>query len=229
MSPASEADFPEIAGPARASARAADGRETTELMALVKAGNREAFDRLVLLLRGRAFHVAQSLVGSREDALELSQEALLKVYRARDTFRDGEPFLPWFHRILRNTCFSFLREEGRLKPCSLSSAPGDETPDGGPGEDWEIEDGESPLPSEHLEGVERAELFWKAFRGLRAHDREILALRHFDDLSYQQICEALEIPIGTVMSRLFHARRRLRERLEPLLGGDPLEIREGLE
>jgi RNA polymerase sigma-70 factor (ECF subfamily) len=227
VSSASEPDFPEITGRSRGNED--DARETTALMALVKAGNREAFDRLVQLLRGRAFHVAHSLVGSREDALELSQEALLKVYRARDTFRDGEPFLPWFHRILRNTCFSFLREEGRLKPHSLSSAPDGEAGDERQGQDWEIADGESPLPSEHMEGAERAELFWKAFRCLRAHDREILALRHFDDRSYQQISEALEIPIGTVMSRLFHARRRLRERLEPLLGEQPLEIPEGRE
>jgi RNA polymerase sigma-70 factor (ECF subfamily) len=196
-------------------------------MALVKGGDREAFDRLVQMLRVRAFHVAQSLVGSRDDALELSQEALLKVYRARDTYREGDPFLPWFHRILRNTCFSFLREEGRLKARSLSGA--DESADEGEGQDWEIEDSAGPAPSERMEGAERAELFWRGFRTLRAQDREILALRHFEDLSYQQISETLGIPIGTDMSRLFHARRRLREGLEPLLGADLLEIREGLE
>src|SRR5688572_17235202 len=73
--------------------------EATRLMILVKHGDRDAFDRLVESLRSRAFHVANGLVGSRDDALELSQEAFLKTYRARATFRDGDPFLPWFHRI----------------------------------------------------------------------------------------------------------------------------------
>ena len=64
----------------------------------------------------------------------------------------------------------------------------------GQGEDWEIEDGESPCPRSTWRAWSARQLFWKAFRGLRARDREILALRHFQELSYQQIAEALEIP-----------------------------------
>ena len=93
----------------------------TELMQRVKKGDRAAFDELVEKLRGRAFRIAQGWVGSREDALELSQDAFLKTYRARETFKDGEPFLPWFHRILRNTCFSHLRQRGAIKARSVSS------------------------------------------------------------------------------------------------------------
>jgi RNA polymerase sigma-70 factor (ECF subfamily) len=197
--------------------------EATALMARVKRGERAAFDELVLRLRSRAFHVAQGLVGSRDDALELSQEALLKIYRARETYREGEPFLPWFQRILRNTCFSFLREQGRLELRSLSSAGSAAAGEGDEGEDWDLADPRGEPPAEGLERAERAELFWKAFAALRPQDREILALRHFDDLAYQEIAETLSIPVGTVMSRLFHARRRLREGLEPLLGdaGEP--------
>ena len=106
--------------------------EATRLMILVKNGDRDAFDQLVVGLRSRAFHVAHGLVGSRDDAMELSQEAFLKTYRARATFREGEPFLPWFHRILRNTCFSFLREDKRGRTRSISAGrkgDDDETPD----------------------------------------------------------------------------------------------------
>lgn len=186
--------------------------EATRLMTLAKHGDREAFDRLVVSLRGRAFHLARGFVGSREDALELSQEALLKVYRARDSYRDGEPFLPWFHRILRNTCFSFLRKQGRLRKRSLTAVTEDDELD-----QWEIVDEEAPDPGERIEGQERAQLFWRAFRELGDRDREILTLRHFQELAYQEIAETLEIPIGTVMSRLYHARRRLREGVGPLL------------
>ena len=190
--------------------------DATRLMTAAKNGDREAFDRLVESLRGQAFRLAVSLVGSREDAMELSQEAFLKTYRARASFRDGEPFLPWFHRILRNCCYSFLRKRGRLRKTSLSARAGQDEDEG----DWEIAD-EGPAPHDAALADERAQLFWQAFRTLSARDREVLTLRHFQELSYQEIADTLSIPIGTVMSRLFHARRRLREALGGLLEEDP--------
>lgn len=196
--------------------------EASRLMTAAKHGDREAFDRLVESLRGQAFRVAVSLVGSREDALELSQEAFLNTYRARESYRDGEPFLPWFHRILRNCCFSFLRKRGRITRRSLSAGGLDED-DG----DWDIADEDAPAPAEALFADERARLFWSAFRTLSARDREILTLRHFQDLSYQQCADTLSIPIGTVMSRLFHARRRLREALPSELQDELTAYAEG--
>jgi RNA polymerase sigma-70 factor (ECF subfamily) len=186
--------------------------ETTRLMTAVQAGDQAAFEDLVLEIRGRAFHVARSLVGSREDAMELCQESFMKVFRARASYNPTQPFLPWFHRILRNTCFSFLRKNKRIRKQSLSAQGRD-----GEEIEWEIID-PSPDPSYGAEQTERKLLFQKALERLSARDREILALRHFRELSYAQIATALEIPEGTVMSRLFHARRRLRETLGPLLG-----------
>jgi RNA polymerase sigma-70 factor (ECF subfamily) len=209
---------------ARAKAYDADPMEAqaSQLMARAKNGDREAFAELVQQLRGRAFAVARSLVGSREDALDLSQEAFLKTYRARETYREGEPFLPWFHRILRNTCFTHLRKSRRLKKVSLTSGPEESSGN------WEIED-EAPPPSADMEADERARAFWTGFNQLSSRDREILGLRHFKELTYQQIADALSIPIGTVMSRLFHARRRLREALGPLMEdvGDALPTPSG--
>jgi RNA polymerase sigma-70 factor (ECF subfamily) len=186
----------------------------TELMTAAKHGDRAAFDDLTRALRGRAYSVARSLVGSRDDALDLCQEAFLKTYRARETYREGEPFLPWFHRILRNTCFSFLRKHGRIKAASLSVGREE---DGG---DWEIESEDAP-PSAGAESSEAVEAFVGAFHRLSSRDREILSLRHFEDLSYREIASALEIPEGTVMSRLFHARRRLRAELRHHLEDAP--------
>ncbi|MEO0650766.1 MAG: RNA polymerase sigma factor [Planctomycetota bacterium] len=184
--------------------------EATRLMTAAKHGDANAFDDLVKQLRPRAFRMAKSLVGSRDDALELSQEAFLKVYRARETYRDGEPFLPWFHRILRNTCFSFLRRAKRLERVSIDSS-GDE--DGG---SWEIIDDAPPVSREAELDEVRTQLA-AGQAELSPRDREILTLRHEQDLSYKEIAEALDIPEGTVMSRLYHARRRLRDRLGPLL------------
>ena len=184
--------------------------QVTHLMTRTKAGDADAFNELTRTLRSRAFGVARSLVGSHDDALDLCQEAFLKTYRARETFRDGEPFLPWFHRILRNTCFSFLRKHRRIRSHSIT---GNRDEDDG---DWELE-GHEPPPSAGAEHSEVVVTFWKAFERLKSRDREILSLRHFEELSYRQIAHALEIPEGTVMSRLFHARRRLREYLNPYL------------
>lgn len=183
--------------------------EATRLMLQVQRGDDRAFDTLVDGLRGRAYHVARSMVGSPDDALELTQETFLKVYKARATFREGERFLPWFHRILRNTCFSFLRGTRRARSLSAPGRPGEDDD-----RDFEIEDLDS-LPAEDLLQNERAMAFWGAFKSLSARDREMLALRHFQELSYLEIASTLGIPEGTVMSRLFHARKRLREKLSP--------------
>jgi RNA polymerase sigma-70 factor (ECF subfamily) len=196
--------------------------ESTRLMLAAKAGDGQAFDDLVLRLRGRAFKIAQGLVGSREDAMDLAQEAFLKVFRARETFREGELFLPWFHRILRNTCYTHLRKKGRIARRSLNPGFGDDSREGS-GE-WELVDDDAAAPADRMVADERAQAFWQAFRKLAARDKEILSLRHFRENSYQEIAGSLGIPIGTVMSRLFHARRRLRDELAGNLNNEFAEL-----
>ena len=194
--------------------------EVTRLMTAVREGDHEAFGELERALRGRAYQVARSLVGSREDAMELCQEAFLKVFRARRSYDPSQPFLPWFHRILRNTCFSFLRKHRRLKKRSLTRVDAD-----GEEHDFEVVDAR-PGPAEGVETTERAELLRRALERLSARDREILALRQFQELSYKEIARTLDIPEGTVMSRLYHARRRLAEALAPILDEVPVQAKD---
>jgi RNA polymerase sigma-70 factor (ECF subfamily) len=183
---------------------------TTQLMSQVKAGENAAFNELVAAVTPRGRCVAYTLVGSSEDAHDLVQESLTKIYAARSSFRDGEPFLPWFHRILRNSCISFLRKQGRAHTRSLTSVLDND------GADWEIES-LGPQPHEHLESQDTSAHVRAALDTLPLKHREILSLRHFEDLSYAEISAHLGIPEGTVMSRLYHARRRLAERLGDLL------------
>ena len=215
-------DIPELPLKGSGGGEYGDAMESTatRLMAAAKDGDEDAFSRLVSAVSGRAQHVATGLVGSPEDARDLCQEAFLKTWRARETYRAGSPFLPWFHRILRNTCFSFLRKHGRIKKASLSAGADDD----GQATDWELVD-DGPSPTEGPEREEARAVFWSAMNRLSARDREILTLRRFQDLSYREIAHALEIPEGTVMSRLFHARRRLRELLEPHLDGALADFR----
>ena len=196
--------------------------EASRLMTAAQAGDTQAFESLMRSLRARSFQFARSIVGSHEDALDLCQEAFLKAFRSRAAYNPSQPFLPWFHRILRNTCFSHLRKHRRLRVSSLThrDADGDES-------DFEIVDPE-PGPTSGIEDDERRALFQRALTELSARDREILVLRHYQELSYKEIARTLEIPEGTVMSRLFHARRRLRETLAPILDDVGLvEAREG--
>ncbi|MEZ6015237.1 MAG: RNA polymerase sigma factor [Planctomycetota bacterium] len=186
--------------------------EATRLMTQAQAGDVAAFEELFRTLRGRAFQVAKSLVGSREDALDLTQEAFTKLYSSRGTYDPSQPFLPWFHRILRNACFSYLRKRGRVSVKSLQGLDGD-------GEDSTldlVDAGQEPWAA--IANEDEQALFQRALARLSARDREILALRHYEDLSYREIAATLGVPEGTVMSRLFHARRRLRDLLGPALG-----------
>ncbi len=184
--------------------------EATQLMTAAQTGDEDAFEALFLKVRGVAVQSARSLVGSHADALDLTQEAFLKAYTARETYDPAQPFLPWFHRILRNTCFTFLRKRGRARTTSLTPLDAD-----GERHGLQLEDESAPSPSERLMVEERRQHFDGALARLSTRDREILVLRHYQELSYREISEALEVPEGTVMSRLFHARKRLGVLLAP--------------
>ncbi|TAH35927.1 MAG: sigma-70 family RNA polymerase sigma factor [Planctomycetota bacterium] len=170
-------------------------------------GDRQAFGELLQRHQPRALALATELVGSREDARDLLQEAALKAWRALHGFVPGRPFFPWFYRILRNACIQHLRARKLRRSRSLTVDADGETVV------LEPSDRAAPLPEELFEQGERSRRLAQALVRLPPADAEILMLRHFQDLSYQEIAEALSIPVGTVMSRLHTARRRLRQLL----------------
>jgi RNA polymerase sigma-70 factor, ECF subfamily len=149
----------------------------------------------------RAYIGALAILGNREDAMDVSQEAFLKAYRAIRRFDPERPFYPWFYRILRNACFDWIRRR-RKRPRS--------------GLEMDVPDNRF-RPEVLAARDENREAVWAGLSRLGERDREILVLRHFQHLSYREIAEALDIPQGTVMSRLFAARSRLRGELESLM------------
>jgi RNA polymerase sigma-70 factor (ECF subfamily) len=183
--------------------RAADSDVT--LIRRAQAGDAEAFGQLVERHMRRAYFAALSLVGRREDALDLSQEAFARAYRARRTIDPDRPFYAWLYQILRRLCFNFLRDRrtqaGRLQAAGSWMAD-------------EAADRAAPDPARAFEREEIRRRVAAAIEQLPARDREVLALREFEGLAYKQIAELVGIPIGTVMSRLYAARRRLAEELE---------------
>ena len=156
-----------------------------------KSGDREAFRYLVERYQAQAIAHAISILGKREDALDVVQEAFLDAFHFLDRFDIERRFYPWFYTILRNRCYKLAESRRRSEITSL--------------DDLEIlapSTGLSPEDSIQLE---------MALLQLSPEDREFITLKHLDGLSYEEIAERLEIPQGTVMSRLYYARKRLRE------------------
>lgn len=187
--------------------------EETRLVAEAKNGDPRSFEALVDRYMGPAVRVAMGYVANRDDANDLAQEAFYRVFKALGRFRDGEPFAPWFFRIVRNACLTHLDKYRRRGHFSRQARHADGEPD------VDLPDRRARPPEDVAELNESQRQFWSALERLPVNHREIIVLRHIEELDYAAIAAVLEIPIGTVMSRLFHARRRLRGLLEPYLGG----------
>ena len=180
--------------------------EERELLVRVVRGETEAFGLLVEVHMRRAYRVALGLVGSTEDAMDLSQEAFVRAYKARETLDPERPFYPWYHQILRRLCFNFLRDKKSRRTKLEGMTP------------WLVADaGHRASVGDPASETRRSELrarLASAIEELPDAEREVFVLREFEELRYREIAEVLEIPQGTVMSRLYNARRRLAERLE---------------
>ena len=160
-----------------------------------RAGDKEVFRHLVEHYQAEAIGHAIAILGNREDAMDAVQEAFIDCFQALDRIDLTRRFYPWFYVILRNRCYKL--GSGRKKREMSSS-------------ETEILAPASSIQPEDTMILERAML------ELPAEDRELITLRHLDGLSYQELAERLEVPQGTIMSRLHHARKRLRDRLTRL-------------
>jgi RNA polymerase sigma-70 factor (ECF subfamily) len=170
-----------------------------------QAGDKDAFGRLVKDYAGRAIGAAYLLLGNREDALDASQDAFVRAWRSIKRFDGRSRFYTWYSTVLRNVCLSRLRRR-RHPTVEMASEPA------GPAE--------ASDPSLLAERNERTERLWKGILQLPLNHREIIVMSHFQHLAYKQIAAALDIPIGTVMSRLHNARKALRDLLAKDFGND---------
>ena len=161
-------------------------------------GHRSAYEPMVRRYGPIGYRFALSVVRNPEDAKDLSQEALIRAYYALHRFDLERPFYPWFLKILRNLCLSHLR---RSRPTvTLEDIP--------------------PLAQPSHVAPELRLAVGQALEAMDEKHREILVLKEFQDLTYTEISAVLGIPRGTVMSRLYHARRRLRELLNVNVKGE---------
>ena len=156
-------------------------------------GDKESFRHLVERYQNQAVVHATAVLGNRQDALDAVQEAFIDAYRAIDRFDFSRRFYPWFYVLLRHRCFKMMASARRGKLESI--------------EETEILARQPESSIEELLSLESALL------ALAPEDRELITLKYLDGLSYQELAELLQIPRGTVMSRLFYARRQLQAKL----------------
>lgn len=174
------------------------------MVGAARKGDRAAFGALVKAYQRRAYAAAYGIVGNRDDALDLAQESFVRAYRAMHRFDPALPFYPWLHQIVRNTCLNHLKRKKRRGEQSLDAMmeQGYDAREDNPGADEAVE----------LDEVKRQVA--TAMKALSHEHREILRLRHMLDLSYGEIASMLDVPIGTVMSRLHAARKALKRAVE---------------
>jgi RNA polymerase sigma-70 factor (ECF subfamily) len=180
--------------------------DDASLIAASLAGDNAAFGRLVAAYQDRLYNSLLRVLRSSEDAADIVQDAFVQAFTKLDTFRGGSAFYTWLYRIAFNLAMSHARR-GR-KTASLDdrkSLVGDEPMDGQP----TVESG--------MMQQERAELVHAALGELSLDYRQILVLREIDGCRYDEIAEILDLPLGTVRSRLFRARMEMRDLLSPRL------------
>jgi RNA polymerase sigma-70 factor (ECF subfamily) len=188
-----------------------DRRADHELVSMVQQGDKRAFDLLVLKYQQKVASLISRYIRDTAEVMDVTQEAFLKAYRALPGFRGESAFYTWLYRIAINTVKNHLVAQGRRPP----------------GDDVEAEVAEQMdmgnrlrefgTPENHLLTEEIARTVQEALDELPTDLRTAIVLREFEGLSYEEIANAMDCPIGTVRSRIFRAREAIDKRLRPLL------------
>ena len=193
--------------PAREHPESQDDRALVEQ---AKQGDREAFATLVRRHQDRAFNLAYQMLRNREDALDVAQEAFARAFTSLPTFKGDASFGTWLHRIVVNLAIDSLRRRRRGGEASYDDSRGI------------AEEPEADLPANEdpaaaLEAKQTRALLARGIARLPPAQRAVLILREIEGMSYEEIARAVGCNLGTVMSRLFYARRRLQQSLKPHL------------
>lgn len=171
-------------------------------------GDNKAFGKLVERYQKKVYGLAFGILRNREDAWDVAQDAFVKAYKNLSTYEGNAAFYTWLYRITYNLSLDVLRSKGRRATEELTEqtqeAAGDDSP-------------RPEHPSETAERRELAEVVKQAMSKLTEKHRAIIVLREIEGLSYEEMADVLQISKGTVMSRLFHARRNLAALIEPYL------------
>ncbi|MCT7360808.1 MAG: RNA polymerase sigma factor RpoE [Thalassobium sp.] len=182
-----------------------------QLVARVQKGDRRAFDLLVIKYQHRILALVGRFVSDFAEAQDVTQEAFIKAYRALPGFRGESQFYTWMYRIAVNTAKNYLVSRGRKTPTR----------------DIDLEDAEFFADEANMKDIEtpdgllqRDQLQKVVFDAIEALPEELrmaVTLRELEGMSYEEIAEVMECPIGTVRSRIFRAREAIDRKMQPLL------------
>ena len=168
----------------------------------VLGGDANAFEELVLKYEKTVYNLALRMVGDRDDAFDMTQEAFIKAYGSLSSFRGDSKFSVWIYRIATNVCLDFLRSKSRKQQVSLTVSDDDEDAQ------LDIPDPKAD-PEQQLIKKISMQSVEEGLKTLPDKQRQILVMRELGGMSYAEIGKALSLEEGTVKSRIFRARKRL--------------------
>ncbi len=187
------------------------------LVKLAQNGDQAAFRQLVERYQRKAYSVAYGMVRNPDDAMDLTQDAFVKVFRNLGKFQGSSSFYTWLYRIVVNICIDHLRKSGRVQNIDYDDTfrRGDE--ENIAGADL-LPSSLGTNPAKALGRKELIEKMQAALDTLSPNHRTAIVLREIEGLSYEEMAEAMQVNKGTVMSRLHHARKNMQAALSPYAG-----------
>ena len=189
--------------------RDAEEARVNELVRQAQEGDMEAFDELVRTYQSPIFNLAYRMVNQHEDANDLTQEIFVKAYRAIGKFRGGSKFSTWLYALALNTCRSRRQRLNRIGFFESVSLDDRGDPEDGPVNRDLADTGD--VPHRAAEKKETGEIVGRAIASLPDEFRGIIIMRDMQGLSYEEIAEATGCTVGTVKSRLWRARTKVRD------------------
>lgn len=187
-----------------------------QLVEQVQRGDKRAFDLLVIKYQRRLARLLSRFIRDPAEVEDITQETFIKAYRALPSFRGDSAFYTWLYRIGVNTAKNFLVSQGRKLPATVNGFGTEEA------ENFEGADQlrEVNTPESELMGKQVVQTVNQALEALPEELRTAIILREIEGLSYEEIADIMNCPIGTVRSRIFRAREAVADKLRPLLGTD---------
>lgn len=183
-----------------------------ELVARVKEGDKKAFDLLVLKYQRKIMRLLSRMIRDQAEVEDVAQEAFIKAYRALPQFRGDSAFYTWLYRIAINTARNWLASNNR-RPSTPSSYENED------GETFDEMDNltDNTTPESELASRQIAQTVNKAIEDLPEDLRTAIVLREIEGMSYEDIAQSMNCPIGTVRSRIFRAREAIATKLRPMM------------
>ena len=183
------------------------------LVQRAKKGDRDAYRGLVERYQKRVFGILYGMLHSREDAMELTQDVFIKVYQRIKEFEEKSSFYTWVYRIAFNLAIDFRRREWKKVHTEYDDSVETE------GADDSVLQRDRPNPEQAMQSQELGDQIRRALETLPDEQKQVLLLREVEGLSYQEMAESMGCSIGTIMSRLFYARKKMQAQLKTIYTG----------